>query len=191
LICEYEEDASNSHATTKSVSSTLSSIITKTNSLERLIPLCHKHVLTSPNKEQWLDAEQKEMAGLWEVGAWIWAKFPDDIRPIMSKWTYALKTNAEGEIQRFKARICARGDQTKEGIDYEETFSPVVKWESIRLFLALKVLLKLSPLQLDVALAYLYAPLAPGMVFRFVKSLLRTTTKWAKLVSHLDSCKIC
>ena len=106
------------HATTKSAASTLS----KTNSLERRIPLCHKHVLTSPNKEQWLDAEQKEMAGLWEVGAWIWAKCPDDIRPIMLKWTYALKTNAEGEIQRFKARICARGDQTKEGIDYEETF---------------------------------------------------------------------
>jgi len=63
----------------------------------------------------------------------------------MSKWTYAIKTNAEGVIQRFKARICARGDQTKEGIDYEETFSPVVKWESIRLFLALTVLLRLSP----------------------------------------------
>ena len=139
------------------------------------------------------------MAGLWEVGAWIWAKCPDDIRPIMSKWTYALKTNAEGEIQRFKARICARGDQTKEGIDYEETFSPVVKWESIRLFLALTVLLRLSPLQLDVDLAYLYAPLdetiymrppdgvecPPGMVFRLVKSLYGLPQSGRNWNSHL------
>ena len=58
--------------------------------------------MTSPNKEHWLDAERKEMTGLWGVGAWIWAKCPYNVRPIMSKWTYALKPNAEGVIQDLK-----------------------------------------------------------------------------------------
>ena len=181
------------------VNSTLTAIFTTTNNVDNRIPLCHKHVLTSLNMQQWLDAEQKELDGLWEVGAWIWAKCPDNVKPIMSKWTYNLKTNAEGVIQRYKARICARGDQTKEGIDYEETFSPVVKWESIRLFLALTVLLKLLPLQLDVDLAYLYAPLEEtiymrppdgvqppqGMVLRLIKSLYGLPQSGRNWNSHL------
>lgn len=194
LVCEFEETIES-----QNISSTLTSILNEPNCAEKRIPLCHKHVMTSLNKEHWLDAERKEMTGLWDVGAWIWAKCPDDVRPIMSKWTYAIKTNAEGVIQRFKARICARGDQTKEGIDYEETFSPVVKWESIRLFLALTVLLRLSPLQLDVDLAYLYAPLEetiymkppdgvespPGMVFRLIKSLYGLPQSGRNWNSHL------
>jgi hypothetical protein len=74
---------------------------------------------------------------------------------------------------------------TEEGIDYQETFSPVAKWESIRLFLAMTVLLHLIPMQLDVDLAYLYAPLTeaiymippdgmaapPGMLLRLLRSL--------------------
>ena len=120
LICEQSTKSHNY------INSTLTSIFTAINNIDNRIPLCHKHVLTSSDMPQWLEAEQKELDGLWEVGAWIWAKCPDNVKPIMSKWTYNLKTNAEGVIQRYKA-ICARGDQTKERIDYEETFSPVVK----------------------------------------------------------------
>jgi len=149
------------------------------------IPSSHKKVLSSPQAEEWMEAEGKEIQSLWDVGAWVWEKLPFGRTPIRSKWTYALKTDANGIIQRFKARICARGDMTEEGIDYTETFSPVAKWESIRLFLAMTVLLHLIPMQLDVDLAYLYAPLTEaiymippegmnyptGMVLRLLQSL--------------------
>jgi hypothetical protein len=53
----------------------------------------------------------------------------------------------------------ARGDRCREGVDYKETFSPVVRWTSVRLYLALTTLLGLVPSQVDVDLAYLYANL--------------------------------
>ena len=124
-----------------------------------VVPKSHGQAVKSPQAKEWLEAESKEIQSLWDVGAWAWEKLPWGRKPIHSKWAYALKTNADGIVERFKARICARGDMTEQGIDYEETFSPVAKWESIRLFLALTVLLSLIPLQLDVDLAYLYAPL--------------------------------
>ena len=124
-----------------------------------VVPKSHGQAVKSPQAKEWLEAEAKEIQSLWDVGAWAWEKLPWGRKPIHSKWAYALKTNADGIVERFKARICARGDMTEQGIDYQETFSPVAKWESIRLFLALTVLLSLIPLQLDVDLAYLYAPL--------------------------------
>jgi hypothetical protein len=143
----------------KSVQIILTNTLTSMEDSDHKIPKHHKQAMNSTCKEKWVEAEQKEFYGLWKVGAGEWAKCPEERKPIMSKWTYALKTNADSTVERYKARICARGDQTKEGIDYEETFSPVVRWESIRLFLALTVLLGLKPLQLDMDLAYLYAPL--------------------------------
>jgi len=168
--------------------------------LHMVIPSSHKKVLQSPQSEQWLDAEQKEITSLWDVGAWTWEKLPFGRKAIRSKWTFALKTNAEGIVQRFKARICARGDMTEEGIDYQDTFSPVAKWESIRLFLAITVLLHLIPMQLDVDLAYLYAPLdeaiymtppdgmshPPGMVLRLLKSLYGLPQSGRNWYAHLD-----
>jgi len=73
-----------------------------------------------------------------------------------------------GRIIRFKARLVAGGHHQKEGIDYTETFSPTVSWDSVRLFLAFTVLLGLVPLQLDVDTAYLYSDIEPG-IFIYMK----------------------
>ena len=58
----------------------------------------------------------------------------------------------------YKSRIVIRGDFQKEGIDYGETFSPVAKLDSIRLFIALTILWELKPMQADAALAFVQAP---------------------------------
>ena len=70
-----------------------------------------------------------------------------------------MKTDSDNVIVRYKARLVIRGDYQKDGIDYDETFAPVVRWEFMRLFLALSVLFSLIPLQLDVDTAYLMADL--------------------------------
>ena len=88
---------------------------------------------------------------------------PEGVVPIPCKWVFDIKTDSMGRIIRFKARLVAGGHRQKEGIDYTETFSPTVSWDSVRLFLAFTVLLGLVPLQLDVDTAYLYSDIEPGM----------------------------
>ena len=123
------------------------------------VPKTFAQVLLASNKDSWLDAMRSEMQSLHESGCIEEVVIPRGKTPLMNKWVFALKTDSEGVIQRYKARLVARGDQAEEGVDFFESYSPVVRWESIRIFIALTVLLKLVPLQLDVDTAYLYADL--------------------------------
>jgi hypothetical protein len=65
----------------------------------------------------------------------------------------------DGLIKKFKARFCARGDQQLEGIDYFETYAPVVQWTTFHLMFVLQVLLGLKSLQGDITCAFLHADL--------------------------------
>ncbi len=78
--------------------------------------------------------------------------------------TWALKCNRypDGLIKKFKARFCARGDQQIEGIDFFETYAPVVQWTTIRLMFILEILLGLKLKQGDITCAFLHADLEPG-----------------------------
>ena len=106
-----------------------------------------------------VQAEFEEMKGLGKARVAIECDLLPGRRAILGKWVFTIKRDSLGAIQRFKARICARGDMEIDGIDYSEVFSPVVSWVGIRIYLALTVLLGLIPLQLDIDLAYLYADL--------------------------------
>ena len=77
----------------------------------------------------------------------------------------AIKTDSFGQLLKFKARCTARGDMFRQG-EFDDVSSPVAGWTSIRLFLALTALYKLTPLQLDINLAYLNAPLQEEIYMR-------------------------
>ena len=83
----------------------------------------------------------------------------DDMNVIDSIWAFKLKRYPDGVVKKFKARFCARGDQQLEGIDFFETYAPVVQWTTVRLLLILEVLLQLKSKQGDVAAAFVHAEL--------------------------------
>ncbi|KAI3824664.1 hypothetical protein L1987_06131 [Smallanthus sonchifolius] len=75
------------------------------------------------------------------------------------KWVYKLKRDKIGAIKRYKARLVAKGFHQQPGIDYQETFSPVVKSTTIRVILSLVVTQKWPLRQLDVQNAFLHCDL--------------------------------
>ena len=74
---------------------------------------------------------------------------------VTSKWIYKIKHVADGSIEKYKSRFVARGFSQKEGIDYEETFSPVAKYTSIRSVLSLAAIMKWKVHYMDVKTAFL------------------------------------
>ena len=86
---------------------------------------------------------------------WELMQKPEDKEIIGLKWVYKIKYNEDGTIQKHKARLVAKGYSQLPGVDFNETFAPVVRMETIRTVLALAAQLKLQVYQLDVKSAFL------------------------------------
>ena len=87
-----------------------------------------------------------EIFTLESIDAWEVVDRVDDMNVINSTWAFKCKRYPDGLIKKFKARFCARGDRQLEGIDFFETYAPVVQWRTIRLMFVLEVLLSLKSL---------------------------------------------
>ena len=91
------------------------------------------------------------MQSLHRNKVWALVELPPNRKVIGSKWVFKRKVNANGEVERHKARLVAQGFSQKYGLDYEEMFSPVVRFESIRSVIALGAQHKLQLHQMDVS----------------------------------------
>jgi hypothetical protein len=80
---------------------------------------------------------------------------PQGCKPIGTKWVWKNKEGEKGEVVRNQSRLVAQGFSQKEGIDYEETFAPVARLESIRILLAFSVAKGFKLHQMDVKSAFL------------------------------------
>ena len=98
---------------------------------------------------------QAEMDSLRDHDVWELVELPEGRKPVGSKWVFKLKTNADGSVERCKARLVAQGYSQKEGLDYDETFSPVVRPESVRSVIALACKEGLKLHQMDITTAFL------------------------------------
>ena len=85
-----------------------------------------KSVGDAVTSQEWVDAMQAEIESLHDNDVWDLVRLPEGRKAVGSKWVYKVKRNADGYVERCKARLVAQGYSQKEGLDYDETFSPVV-----------------------------------------------------------------
>jgi len=91
------------------------------------------------------DAMEEEMSSLHKNDTWELTELPKGKKAIGCKWVYAKKQGSlKEDIVRYKVRLVAKGYTQREGIDYNEVFSPIVKHSSIRILLALVAQYKLD-----------------------------------------------
>ncbi|UYV67852.1 hypothetical protein LAZ67_5002251 [Cordylochernes scorpioides] len=126
---------------------------------EGLVPKTYKEAMDSPNAQFWKEAMIEEMNSLTENDVYECTTLPPGQKPIDCKWVLKTKLNSKGEITRYKARLVAKGFAQKKGIDYEETFSPVARHDTIRTLLAIAANEDLKLVQFDIKTAFLYGDL--------------------------------
>ena len=120
---------------------------------------------------EWKTAVQEEIQALEKNGTWEISELPEGKRPVGCKWIFTVKHNPDGSINRFKARLVAKGFTQSYGIDYEETFAPVAKLNSIRVLLSVAVNLDWNLHQLDVKNAFLNGELEEEVYMKIPPSM--------------------
>ena len=90
-------------------------------------PSNYEEAMAGPDSNKWLEAMKSEIGSMYENKVWTLVDLPDDRRAIENKWIFKKKTDANGNVTVYKARLVAKGFRQIQGVDYEETFSPVAK----------------------------------------------------------------
>ncbi|KAK9078942.1 hypothetical protein SSX86_003001 [Deinandra increscens subsp. villosa] len=109
---------------------------------------------------EWCNAMQTEIDALHSAQTWVLVPPPSTTNVVGCKWVFRIKRHADGSVSRYKARLVAKGYHQTEGIDYTDTFSPVVKPTTIRLVLSLAFSLGWGIRQVDVNNAFLHGDLS-------------------------------
>jgi len=116
-------------------------------SSSHLCYLCKIDSVTEPKTyeeamrdNQWIKAMRVEMEALENNQTWEIIPLPRGNKPIGCKWVFRIKYRSNGDIDKFKARLVAKGYNQREGVDYHETFSPVIKMITVRLILKIAVI---------------------------------------------------
>ena len=129
--------------------------ITESLTTENGEPQSVHEALNGKDSEKWKRALEEEYDSLIKNETWELVPPPKDCNIIRSKWLMKIKRDADGNVDRHKARLVAEGYSQTQGIDYEDVFSPVAKYFSIRTLLALANKYDLQIHQMDVKTAFL------------------------------------
>lgn len=115
-------------------------------------PTCYKDTAQQP---EWQNAMVEEMRAIERNQTLELADLPEGRNVIGLKWIYKTKYNADESVSKHKARLFAKGYSQQQGIDFEKTFSPVARFKTVRIILALAAQLGWPVYQFDVKSVFL------------------------------------
>lgn len=118
-------------------------------------PTSYKEALASSDASKWRVAINDELSALAKNNTWTLTTLPPHKRTISAKWVFKIKCDAKGGIDRCKARLVAKGYLQRPGIDFNETFAPVVRYESVRVLLSVASYRDFEIGQFDIKTAFL------------------------------------
>eukprot|EP00794_Sanderia_malayensis_P002751 gene2751-biopygen2271 len=111
--------------------------------------------LNGKHAPQWKKAIESEYKSLIKNETWELVDLPADKNLVGCKWVFKTKRNSDGSISRYKARLVAQGYSQEAGIDYDELYAPVARYNSIRTVLTIANALYFEIHQMDVKTAFL------------------------------------
>ncbi|UYV83386.1 hypothetical protein LAZ67_23000842 [Cordylochernes scorpioides] len=152
-----DEDTSQDDTTSDSTYHPADSVM-KVDSLP-IIPTNYEEAINSPDKEKWVQAMKGEIDSLKNHKVWDVLPMTKTIKPIKSKWVFSIKNSHDPLNPTYKARLVAVGCTQKLGVDYSETYSPVIKSDSLRTLIAFAAMKNLHIHHFDIETAFLYGKL--------------------------------
>jgi hypothetical protein len=124
-------------------------------------PSIYTEAMVFGDRDNWMFAMQEEMQSLEKNGTWDIIHLSAGKKAVRCKWIFKRKKGSSpSEATRFKARLVAKGFSQIPGIDYNDVFSPVIKYNSIHIFLGIFAMHNLELEQLDVKTTFLNGDLA-------------------------------
>lgn len=118
-------------------------------------PITYSDAMTCDQSSKWNEAMIDELNSMQKNDVWELVELPNGCKPVGCKWVFKTKLDPNGNIERYKARLVAKGYTQKKGIDFQETFSPVSRKDSLRIVMALVAHFDLELHQMDVKTAFL------------------------------------
>ena len=122
-------------------------------------PTTFMEAMRNPDASMWMTTMQEEIEALHRNHTWKLVELPAGRKVIGNKWVYKIKRDSNDQVERYRARLVVKGYAQKEGIDFNEIFSPVVRLTTIRVVLAMCAAFDLHLEQLDVKTAFLHGEL--------------------------------
>ena len=115
--------------------------------------------MNGPDSEGYMKAAEIEVETLERKNTWEETDREDWMNVLPSTWAFKCKRYPDGTIRKFKGRFCVRGDKQIQGVDFFETYAPVVNWTTVRLLLVMSILLGLATAQADYTAAFVQSPI--------------------------------
>src|SRR5437879_11257032 len=132
-----------------------------------------------------MEAMKNEIDSQISKGTWYLTSLPNGKKAIDCKWIFRVKYNADGSLSKRKARLVARGFSQRPGIDYSQTFSPVIRHESIRILLSIAANENLEIEALDVVTAFLNGEVSEELYMKQPPCFEDGTDRVCKLVKSI------
>jgi hypothetical protein len=123
-------------------------------------PSSFTEAMSGPEANYWARAAEDEYKSLIDMNTWDLVPLPNDRQPVSCKWVFKRKLNADGSVERHKARLVARGFTQQQGVDFDETYAPVIHKTSLRALLSYGFSHNMIIHQMDVVTAFLNGELA-------------------------------